>query len=196
MNNVRIIEWVDSLFADVEQTDNVLDQKEELQMHLTDRIKDHMANGANFDEAFHLATADLGDVDELIAGFRQDGDKVSVKRENRKNRDYGDEWDDDDDEWDKLCDDLPHKGLFGWKITALSPFVYLFLGFAFGWWSWAWAIIPVAGILESPVNKGHKVVALTPFIYVVGGLLLNWSMWWAWGWIIIPVSAILLHDVK
>ena len=39
MNNVRIVDWIENLFADVEQTDKVLEQKEELQNHLADRIK-------------------------------------------------------------------------------------------------------------------------------------------------------------
>ena len=190
MNNARIVDWVDSLFVDVEQTDKVLEQKEELQMHLTDRIKDYMANSMDFNEAFRLATADLGDVDELVAGFKKE--RAASKQRTRV------EWDDDEDddwdeeEWDDFDDNSEHnRGLFGWKLTALSPFIFLGLGFAFGWWAWAWVIIPVSAILETPMKKGHKIVSLSPFVFVLMGFAFGW---WAWGWIIIPVSAILFHD--
>ncbi|MCL2699227.1 MAG: hypothetical protein FWE68_02855 [Defluviitaleaceae bacterium] len=41
----------------------------------------------------------------------------------------------------------------GWKIAALSPFVYVMLGMAFGWWAWAWVIIPVSAILFADKNE-------------------------------------------
>jgi len=188
MNDIRIIDWVNHLFADVEQTDRVLEQKEELQIHLTDRIKDYMANAMNFDEAFRLATEDMGNVDELKEGFQ------AKKADFRKNKeDWDDDWDEED--WDENEDSEQSGGFFNWKLTALSPFIFLLLGFAFDWWSWAWVIIPVTGILSSGMGKGLTLVALTPFIYVTVGIIFGgWMSWWAWGWVIIPVSGILLHD--
>ena len=182
MNNERIISWIDGIFADLEQTEKVMEQKEELLTHLIDRIKDYMASSLGFDEAFEAAQKDLGDLNELKAGFQKAG------------RDYPDSeyYDEVDDEDYEDEDDYDEGG--GWKtfrLAALSPFIYLFFGFAFGWWAWAWVIIPVISILCVPMPRAVKIVSLSPFVYVLLGFVFGW---WAWGWMIIPLSAIMLID--
>ena len=89
----------------------------------------------------------------------------------------------------------PHKFKYGfrdWTLTALSPFIYLGLGFLFGWWMWGWIIIPVVAISNGKIKKREKWIALSPFVYLMLGFLFGW---WAWGWIVIPVSAILFEGI-
>jgi len=83
-------------------------------------------------------------------------------------------------------------GFRDWTLAALSPFIYLALGFLFGWWMWGWIIIPVAGIACGKIKKREKWIALSPFLYLMLGFLFGW---WAWGWIVIPVSAILFEGI-
>ncbi|MCL1786454.1 MAG: permease prefix domain 1-containing protein [Defluviitaleaceae bacterium] len=179
MNNQRIIDWVNELFAGFAQTNKVREQKEELTQHLIDRMKEYMAEGMNFDQAFAAAKEDLGDLDELLASFTDlSSSRMADALPAHEDRPGG---------WRFR---LNHEGL-----VAMSPFVYLVLGFAFGWWAWAWVIIPMTAIIFSSglfngkgEDAGYGLIALSPFIYVLMGFFLGW---WAWGWIIIPVSAIL-----
>ena len=180
LNNERITKWVDILFSDLPQTGRVREQKEELQIHLIDRIKDYMSNGIAFDQAFESAKNDLGDVEELKADFRPAGNSAATAGHDD---DWDEDWDDDDDD---------ERGGAWWKITALTPFVFVIGGFLFNWWHWAWAIIPVTAILSTPgISRGHRIIALTPFIFVLSGFFFGF---WAWGWIIIPVAGILFYD--
>ena len=182
MNNQRIIDWIDSLFMGFAQTDTVREQKEELQLHLVERIKEYMASAMDFDQAFAAAKDDLGDLDELLASF---SDISDIKLA---------------DTLDPVHDEKSRKFGFSFRldregIVALSPFIYLALGFLFGWWAWAWIIIPVlpiilcSGLFEGDGEDfGHGIIALSPFIYVILGFAFDW---WAWGWIIIPLAGII-----
>ena len=183
MNDKRIIDFVDSLFAGTKQTDNVLEQKEELQAHLAERITDYTSNGASFDKAFEMAKADIGDINELTAPFE--------KKESR----YSNNPAEDEKPLAAKTPLEPAKRAWvlqgtNWKIAALSPFIFIALGFMFGWWEWAWVIIPVSGILfAAPIPWRFKLIALSPFVFVMLGFAFGW---WAWAWMIIPVSGILL----
>jgi HAMP domain-containing protein len=42
---------------------------------------------------------------------------------------------------------------FWQKFIALSPFIYILLGFFFGWWAWAWLIIPVSAIVSTGMYR-------------------------------------------
>jgi hypothetical protein len=42
-----------------------------------------------------------------------------------------------------------------WTFTALSPFIFLALGFAFNWWAWAWMVIPVSAILYAGSKRNN-----------------------------------------
>jgi len=178
MNNSRINDFLDNLLGSYQQTPELLEQKEELMTHLTERTQDHMAKGLTYDQAFEATIRDLGDVKALVAGIaprKQDADysKKGKKKKKKKNK-----------EKEKTL--LPER--IWLPLVSLSPFIYLILGILFGWWAWAWVIIPLTGIL---CIDEWKVVVLsaTPFIYY----LLGWFLgWWAWGWLIIPVAAILL----
>jgi len=208
MNNQRIIDWVDGLFAGFAQTDKVREQKEELQSHITDRVKEHMADSMDFDRAFAVAKEDLGDLDELLASFDRKKEKKSKDRKKETwvrdeapteyvgNAPYNPM---DSSHDDTLGEEKRKKKKDGWSfdirwhgLVALSPFIFLGLGFAFNWWAWAWMIIPVSAILFGGKwgkrSIGHKLVAVSPFIFLALGFAFGW---WAWGWIVIPVSAIL-----
>jgi len=171
MNDRRITDYVDGLFAGLKETDALRDQKEELRSNITERVKDLIANdGATFDDAFNTATKDLGDVGELRAAFDSAGE------DEKKPRNF-------------FAEHRVHHPQF----IPLAPLIYVALGFAFGWWAWAWVIIPCMPILLSNTPPGQKFVACSPFIYVLLGMFFGW---WAWGWIIIPASAILLGGRK
>ena len=189
MNNQRIIDWVDGLFTSFAQTDIVQEQKEELQTHIADKVQEYMLfERMEFDDAFVKAKEGLGDLDELMANFQKkyrsndpqfDGISSDAhffdERPRRKKRRFR----------------MQSEGL-----VALTPFIYLALGFAFGWWAWGWIIIPVSAILFSwddwdGESIGHKITAISPFAYLLLGVMFDW---WAWGWIIIPASAIIFSS--
>ena len=88
---------------------------------------------------------------------------------------------------------LREGGYQRWTLAALSPFIFIALGFMFGWWAWAWMIIPVSAILSAPTGKYEKMVGLSPFLFLALGFAFNW---WAWAWMVIPVSAILYAGAK
>lgn len=50
------------------------------------------------------------------------------------------------------------SGIGTHTITALSPFIYIFIGMVIGgtWWAWGWVIIPVSGILFSAGGSKKK----------------------------------------
>jgi len=214
MNNQRIIDWVDGLFTSFAQTDIVREQKEELQIHLAEKVHEYMLfERMEFDDAFVKAKEGLGDLDELMANFqKQDGvnvnaagvgvivgDKIYGHRfhDNRSNDPQIDGMRPDA----HIFDERPKKKKRRFRVqceglVALTPFIYLLLGFAFGWWAWGWIIIPVSAILLSwddwdSESIGHKITAISPFVYLVMGALFGW---WAWGWIVIPASAIIFSS--
>ena len=205
VNNQRIIDWVDGRFAGVAPTDKVLEQKEELQTHMEDIIRDYMAEGMEFDSAFATAKDDMGDLDELLsgAGFKKKKKKSTAEAaidhvfDNRSNDPFGERSEVFD--LHEFETRRHERGSSRWKfrinhegIVALSPFIYLFLGFAFGWWAWGWMVIPVSAIVFCAGDKSnHKIVALSPFIYLALGFSLGW---WAWGWIVIPLSALIFES--
>ena len=173
MDRQRIISFVNQLFEDTPKSKLVIEQKEELQSHMEERIADYMAGGISFEDAFNRAKDDLGDVSELVKEFEKKGS--SKKKKKRKKH---------------------RKGRFPYILTPLAPFIYVGLGLLIpGWQIWAvgWIIIPMIPILETFIkDKSLPVlVGLTPFIYVGLGILIGGSFW-AWGWMIIPIAGIIL----
>lgn len=185
MNDASIRQYVDEIFKDVKMSAKALEQKEELTVNITERVRDYMREGLSFDAAFDTAKNIVGDTDELTAPF----EKISSAAK-YDSRQYAPQ--DKDTPADAGISAATRRGprfqMANWKLAALSPFVYVLLGFTFGWWAWAWVIIPVAGVFSSPTPIWTKLVAVSPFAYVMLGFLFGW---WAWGWIIIPVSGIL-----
>ena len=182
MNTQRISKFVNDIFYDIVEDDKVREQKEELRIHLTERVGDYMAAGLSFDEAFDAAKDGLGDPEELTSGFERKRCVVLDELD----EDYG------------LNIHVRLNRLVP-KLAALAPFIYIILGitqnswmpewWTWGWWTWGWVIIPMAGIVSSGPNIGfHSITALSPFIYILLGVFFGW---WLWGWLIIPVSAIL-----
>ena len=173
MDKQRIISFVNKLFKDVPKRNVVIEQKEELQSHMEERIREYMANGSSFDDAFQRAKDDLGDVDELIREI----EKKSGSHKKKKKRKY-----------------RPKKSKLH-ALTAMAPFIYIMLGFLIpGWqiWAFGWIIIPVTPLLiELLANRtAASLVALTPFIYIGLGILIG-GWFWAWGWVIIPMAGII-----
>jgi len=186
MNEQRIIDLIDGLFVTVEESVKVLEQKEELFIHMKDRVEEYMARGESFDGAFARAKQDLGDLNELIAGFKQ---KATISLN------------EDDDSYFVRFDKGDDGGLrFGirkvlGRLVSLSPFIYIILGITMGWWAWGWLIIPISGILFSSGSLPGKIIGLSPFIYLILGATMGGN-WWAWGWLIIPISGILFGGMS
>ena len=180
MNMQRISKYVNDLFYDVVEDDKVREQKEELRIHLTERVNDYMAAGLSFDEAFEAAKGGLGDPEELISGFER---KRAVVLDDL-DEDYG------------VNIQVRFNRLMV-KLVPLAPFIYIIIGltqdrwmpdwWTWGWWAWGWVIIPITAIVSSGIGL-HKIPALSPFIYILLGVFLGW---WVWGWLIIPISGIL-----
>ena len=183
MNTQRISKYINDIFYDVVETDIVREQKEELRIHLTERVSDYMAAGLSFDEAFEAAKEGLGDPEELISGFER---KRAVVL-------------DDLDEEYGLNIQLRFNRLMP-RLIPLAPFIYIILGltqntwmpewWTWGWWAWGWIIIPVLAIVSTGIGL-HKITALSPFIYILLGVFFGW---WLWGWMIIPISGILFSS--
>ena len=175
----QITSYIYELFRDVPKSSRVIEQKEELRVHLKERISDYMAQGHSFEEAFDTAKNDMGNMDELLKELG----KKSKTRKKRKKRSY------------------KRRGGFPYMLTSLSPFIYILMGvFIPGWQVWAigWLIIPASGIFEKFVTNRsiNFLVPLSPFIYILMGVLIPGWQIWAWGWVIIPISAILFGKVK
>ena len=162
-NNKRIVDYLDNLLEGYEQTPSLLEQKEELEIHLTERMQDYMAKGLTYDEAFNASVRDLGDISALVSAMQP----VMSDNDCHGKRSIYD---------------------YALVLSSLSPFVYIALGMLFGgfFWAWGWVIIPLSGLLF--IRQWNVIlVGATPFIYVLLGLFFGW---WAWGWLIIPVSGI------
>ena len=93
------------------------------------------------------------------------------------------------------------------KLTALSPFIALFLffglGFGFDLWQYSWMaflLIPVIAIILNTDRKTETLIALSPFMAVIGYGVLGFGYdLWHPGWLVfllIPVTAILLERNK
>jgi len=180
MNEQRISKLVNDLFYDVVENDRVREQKEELRIHLTERIHDYMGAGLSFDEAYEAAKDSLGDPEELISGFER---KRTVVLDDLDG-DYG------------VHIQVRFKRLM-LKLVPLAPFIYIILGltqshwqpewWTWGWWTWGWVIIPMIAISSSGIGI-NIIPALSPFIYILFGVFFGW---WLWGWLIIPIASIL-----
>jgi len=178
--NSQIKNFLDDLLGDYEQTPELLEQKEELATHLTERVHDHMQTGYNFIEAFEAAIRSLGDINELVAGIVPQKVHGKKKKNSKKKKDGK-------KKKSGKYSVIPERVAI--VLTAISPFVYLLLGAAFGWWAWAWVIIPLSSIMF--VDDWRTIlVSSTPFIYFLLGWLFGW---WAWGWLIIPITAVLAY---
>jgi len=174
MNNSRINDFLDNLLSSYQQTPELVEQKEELMIHLTERTQDHMAKGLTYDQAFEATIKDIGDVKALVAGIAPEKEDFHYGEHHKKGK----------KKHKKKKNMLKRIAM---PLTSMSPFIYLILGIAFGWWAWAWVIIPMSGVLTTG-NWRTVIVSASPFIY----FLLGWFFgWWAWGWLIIPMSAIL-----
>jgi hypothetical protein len=57
--------FVKGLFRGMPETSSIAEQREELEVHINDRIADNMARGLTHDDAFARVVESLGDLDEL-----------------------------------------------------------------------------------------------------------------------------------
>ena len=189
MDRQRIISFVDKLFEDIPNSKLVIEQKEELRSHLEERIADYMARQIPFEDAFRKAKDDLGDVSELTKEFAK---KVEPKKDFAKKAEHRKK------RGKRRRTGVRAKWNFPHMLTALSPFIYIMMGFILlDWRFWAigWIIIPVSGIIAEAISrrKLHILTGLAPFVYVGLGILIG-GLFWAWGWIIIPMAGIIFKE--
>lgn len=67
----KIKNYVDDLFADIYETKQLRELKEEVSANLLEKINDYIADGCNTDEAFNKAVASLGNMNELVDSLKK-----------------------------------------------------------------------------------------------------------------------------
>ncbi len=67
----RVKQYLDELFCDIFETDQLIELKEEMTSNLLDKINDFITNGDIEDVAFKKAVSGLGDMHELIDNFKK-----------------------------------------------------------------------------------------------------------------------------
>jgi hypothetical protein len=75
----QIKKYVDDLFADVYETEQLQELKEEISANLLEKVNDFVAKGNNEDTAFKNAISSLGDMSELVESLK----KASRARANK-----------------------------------------------------------------------------------------------------------------
>ncbi len=69
--NEKLRAYIDSLFADAPRTRKAEELKEELYADVSAQYDDLTAEGKSEEEAYRIAVASIGDVDELVRGLRR-----------------------------------------------------------------------------------------------------------------------------
>lgn len=69
--NEKVKKYVDNLFADISDSKQLRELKEEVNANLLEKINDLVAQGQSAEEAFKNAIAELGDISELADSMRQ-----------------------------------------------------------------------------------------------------------------------------
>ncbi|GAA0136961.1 permease prefix domain 1-containing protein [Paenibacillus sp. YSY-4.3] len=67
----RIEQYVDDLFADIYETKQLGELKEEIRGNLLEQVNDLMAKGDNANAAFEKAVSNLGDMSELVESLKK-----------------------------------------------------------------------------------------------------------------------------
>jgi len=67
----RVRKYIDELFQDIYETNQLIELKEEMTTNLLDKINDFISNGDLEDIAFKKAVSSLGDMNELISNFKK-----------------------------------------------------------------------------------------------------------------------------
>jgi len=216
MNNIRVKDFLDQLLDKYEQTPSLLEQKEELITHLTERVEDHMAKGLTYDQAFNATIRDLGDVNALVAdiapikaksdyystqdsshGFPHGHERGFSHDHSRSNSNAPTPWEGtgtgtETADWPHHTTRRPRFKIHprtASMLTSMSVFVYVILGILSPWpqwWAWGWIIIPLSSLLFIP-NFKVIFVSATPFIFILLGMFFGW---WAWAWVIIPLASL------
>ncbi|MCL2519028.1 MAG: permease prefix domain 1-containing protein [Oscillospiraceae bacterium] len=68
--NIKLRQFIDSIFEDAPQTQKTADLKEEIINNLTDKYDELIREGKSEDTAYNLAVASIGDVGELIKSLK------------------------------------------------------------------------------------------------------------------------------
>ncbi|AGK99392.1 permease prefix domain 1-containing protein [Clostridium pasteurianum] len=77
---------VDELFENAPETSRARELKEELLANLMDKYNDLVASGKSEEEAFNIAIAGIGDVDDLIRGLKEKDvlDYAQIQKDRKK----------------------------------------------------------------------------------------------------------------
>lgn len=72
--------YVRGLFRGITETPEIAEQREELEVHLNDRVADGISRGLSHEAAFCSVVASLGDLNELIETMTGAGKKVYARK--------------------------------------------------------------------------------------------------------------------
>ncbi len=73
----RIRGYVEEVFSDITETEQVREVKEEVAIHLIEKVRDYQSNGSSEEEAFHEAVSSLGDMGELVENLRKSSESTN-----------------------------------------------------------------------------------------------------------------------
>ncbi|MCL2519172.1 MAG: permease prefix domain 1-containing protein [Oscillospiraceae bacterium] len=110
--------FVDRLFAEYENTQEIIDFKEEITINLQERIKEFMSKGMNEDEAFEKTTAELGDITQIADNIGKQKKHEAISQMYMATRPPIKKW---QAAWFSICGGL---SLFALVISTLMFFFY------------------------------------------------------------------------
>jgi hypothetical protein len=85
--NEKLRNYIESIFEDAPKTKEVVELKEEILQNLIDKYNDLIADGKSSDVAYNIATASIGDVNELIQQLRShSGASMAFEKELLKSK--------------------------------------------------------------------------------------------------------------
>lgn len=67
----KVKKYVDNLFSDIYDTQQLRELKEEVSANLLEKVNDFVLNGFSEEEAFNKGIANLGDMSELVEGLKE-----------------------------------------------------------------------------------------------------------------------------
>lgn len=80
----RVEKYVDNLFGDIYETNELKELKEEVNSNLLEKTRDFLDQGYDEDETFNKAISDLGDMSELIHGLKRASEQKIYENMHRK----------------------------------------------------------------------------------------------------------------
>ena len=124
----KVVKYVDHLFGDAQQNQQLSELKEEITINLMEKIIDLMVEGKSEDEAFKDAVASLGDISELVDRMIPPGKQTEEVKANVINK---------PEEIKKAKDPHIFMGTLSGALWIFAFALFFIIGFTAGWkYSW------------------------------------------------------------